>query len=536
VPYTFLKGIKTKNKLEVFPASPTIVKILVDDKALASHFMQQRKALLNKKKNHTNAPIYDERLRPYQNAEVDFLINFKKGKGVFDQQRVGKTPITLVTMRELNQNKCLILVPKSNIHKWIQEYKKWHGGPCYTTTDWYPPQRRKEEYSQNLGTLITNYEKLIQDYDEIIESFGSFDAIIVDEAHMLRNYKGLSFKISGKDKEDNPIKKYKSPEVTRAIMETRSLAKDAYALTGTPAPTAQHNVFGILAFLFPDLFSSYNKAMNYYFNRKTFDLKDQNIKFSTIGKFQNKFKEKEFVEFLETFSVQTKRKDVMKWIPEVDEEIFILEPSPNVVKWHEELHKYFETEDIICPDQLSVMTRERQLSTYPRILGLNDDGPKFKWIKNHIKDYPNTPLIIAGAFTEILKALQTYLKDDKRVRIMHGGTSSKNRKKLEDDFQAGEYDILIGNIKVISLGLTLSRAEEIILLDPSLTQADNEQVLDRFIPTTPEEAEAKEGQTIIRLLSKDTIDEYIAKQLQRRKTENDIINDYTRTLIKHAKL
>ena len=55
----------------------------------------------------------------------------------------------------------------------------------------------------------------------------------------------------------------------------------------------------------------------------------------------------------------------------------------------------------------------------------------------------------------------------------------------------------------MALGLNFSRAEEIIIIDPSLIEGENDQIKDRFIPTIKKEAINKEGQMSTKLIVRD---------------------------------
>ena len=317
------------------------------------------------------------------------------------------------------------------------------------------------------------------------------------------------------------------------IMKIRKLSDDAYALTGTPSPTKQHNIYGILVFLFPVLFSTHQKTINYYFLRYQNTYSSFGDSYFKIDGFKNKYKEREMQEFLETFSVQRKRKDVMKWIPEVDRQTIYLDMPPKMAKWHQELQEYFETEHIICQDALSVMLRQRQLTTSPLGLELPMKGPKFDWILEHIKDYPERPILIVGFFSSILEQLSSII--DKKHKLIIGKTSLKQREAHKDAFQNKEFNIIIGNISVMALGLNFSRAEEIIIIDPSLIEGENDQIKDRFIPTIKKEAINKEGQMITKLIVRDSVDMYLDKSLAKKAIRIDIINDYTRHLEKRLR-
>lgn len=523
----YLKGIKATRTGQLFPSSPTLIKSLSIPEDIKSAYLVNRSKLLKEK--NTNK-IYDKRLRPYQNEDVNYLMQFKNGIGVFNEQRTGKTPTTLITLREKKENRNIIVVPKSVVNKWEQEYKRWHGGNVYTVKDHWTKKRRIKFYEEIDGTLIINYDKLSIDYLEIIDALAPFDAIVVDEAHMLRNYKGMSSKTKKKIMKDGKIQnilKYSSPLIIRAIMQARVQSKNAYALTGTPSPNKADNICGILAFLFPDIFNSYNQTAAYYFNVET----KENYGYGQIYKetqgYKDENKKKELTEFLELFSIQRKRKDVMKWIPEVDYQTIYLDAPAKLKQYHKELAKFKETDDqlIVSENTLTAMLAQRQLSSCPETLGLDIPNVKFDWIEDHIKDYPETPIIITSFFTSGLKILQERLKPYKPI-MMIGDTSADNREKAERDFQEGKSNILIGNIDVIKVGLTLSRAEEIIFIDQTLVYTDNLQLKDRFLPVTQEEAENKNNQIIYKLIVNDSIDMYLEEQLNHKKSQTEIINDY----------
>lgn len=519
-----LKGIRSLNKHEIFPSSPTLVSSLnISDELKLKYIEARNKLLLNK----TSNKIFDNRLRIYQNQDVAFLTQLHKGKGVFNQQRTGKTPTTLVTMRELHQNRNLIFVPKSSVLKWVKEYKKWHGGEVYYTKFWWTKERRIKAYKENKGTLITNHAKANFDYDHLIDSFRNADAIVLDEAHILRNYTNTRSrtKVNQFTKEKKQV--YNSASVAIALIRLRKTCNDAYALTGTPSANFTTDIYGILTFLFPDLFTSPYTFQNYYFNISEKKVWGANYT-ERINLGFKEHKKQELLEFIETFSVQRKRKEVMQWMPKVDYEEIDLEPSKNFIKWNTELMNYFETTNIICENGLSVMLAQRELSVTPLLFDLKEAGPKFEYVADLIKDYPDKPIIVVSQFTMALHLLKEYLNNT-RVRLYTGETSPEKRYKLEETY-GEDYHILLANIQVIKESVTFSKAEQIILLDSSLTYIDNEQLFDRFLPTTKEEAVNKNDQKITRLLLQESIDYYILLMLNKKQEETSIVNDYIASL------
>jgi len=521
----YLKGTKTTNKgnitTQTFPASPALLNRLEVPMKEQKEYLEARERLVRLKTEDTDI-IYDTRLRPYQNIDVCFLSMFSKGIGIFNQQRTGKTPTTLVTMRIKKQVKNLIIVTLTGVYQWHREYIKWHGGPVAVVPQHGNIVKREQFYKDNKDkTLIINYDKIETDYELIKKYYKHFDAIVVDEAHHLRNFTGIRKRINKHGKEVT-----KSPKFTENTIRLRRISSDAYALTGTPALNKSENIYAILCFIFPDLFGGYQGFLDYYFLRTETRI-GGNVYSKPDGIHPEK--EKELLEFLELFSIQRKRKEVLPWLPPVDKETIILEPSEELLFHHNELSEFFETANISCQNGLSVMLAQRQLTINPRHFGLDIESQKFEWIKSFVAEDPKRPTLITGFFTKILDELSKEIKT--RHRMMTGATSAKERDKIIQDFQNGTINLIIANVDVISENVTLSRAEVLIILDKSLTEGTNQQLEDRFLPITKEEAEKKETHKIIDFRIMGTIDEYIDNMLARKYCDVDIINDY----VKHLK-
>lgn len=524
------KGIQSRKKCEIFPTSPSLLKYLQIEKTLYDSFIIKRSQIIEQKNNFE--PV-DPRLRPYQNGDVRFLLQFKNGVMLFNEQRTGKTPDVLTTLRLSHYDRNIIFVPKTAIIPWRQEYAKWHGGPIIEIKPHWNKEKREKIYAAapKNATLIINYAKARTDYDILIQNLSPFDAIVVDEAHILRNYTNKASRSNAEGKT-----KYNSPQTINKILSLRNYATSAYALTGTPNAGKDEHIFGILAFTFPDLFTSFNKFIDYFFYRSIEEYYingERKISDEVIG-FKSKQKEQELLEFLELFSIQRKRKDVMQWLPAVDKEIIWFDPTPNMRKWHDELTDYFETENISCPNKLTVMTAQRQLAVYPKILNLPEDGPIFEWLKDYQEEYKNTPTLILSSFTSILEELRKVLNLPTAV-LLRGSTTAENREKARIAFQKGEYNILLGNTTVVNVNMTLSRAETLIYLDKSMIYVENEQADDRILATTQEEAIKKNGQRIITLAVKKTITPYLLEQLEKKKEKAEIINDYIQHLTRKEK-
>lgn len=502
-----VQGLKKSNTHWIFPVSPTLLNSLG---IKAPAYNQKRKEIIEQKNKPTSV---SKNLRDYQNQDVGFLM-LLKSKGVFNQQRTGKTPTTLVTMQKLKETHGLIICPKSIVYKWTEEYKKWHGGPVITLSSEIKKPERIKIIKEFKGTIVLTYG-LTRIHKEDLEK-RKIDAIIVDEAHRLRNYKGMRSKYS--------------PQIAKAIIKLGRKAKGKYALTGTPAPNTPENIFGILAFLLPDLFTSYWGFIEYYFIVEDVVINANYDTVKQIKGFKNKQKERELQEFLELISIQRKRKDIMNWLTEIKPTLITIPPGKRQDKYLKELDEYFEIaeEDLVTVNGLEKMLRARQIAIEPKLLDLKAKGTKTPWLKDYIDDYPEKTIAIVSTFTSYLKYLKKNIFKDATLLI--GATPDQKRDQIEKDVNKGKIKILLANLSVIKEGMTLHGLDTMIFIDTSLTYTDNEQAFDRLLPTTKEIASEKELQEIIILNTDTHIENYLYKMFELKKSKTEIINNYKKFL------
>lgn len=85
-------------------------------------------------------------------------------------------------------------------------------------------------------------------------------------------------------------------------------------------------------------------------------------------------------------------------------------------------------------------------------------------------------------FTEFRKSLQLIYEELSkltRCEILHGQIDKDERPKMVDRFQSGESKVFISTIGAGGVGLTLTKAQTVLLVDRPLTPGDAEQAEDR---------------------------------------------------------
>lgn len=191
------------------------------------------------------------KLRGYQLDGLNWMINlYEKGmSGILaDEMGLGKTIQTIALLCFLSQYKkidryFLIIVPKSCVPNWMKEFKKW-----------LPEMRvlnlkaRKEEREQILKTKLRpdKFDICVTTYEGAricamnLRKF-KWQYLIVDEAHKLKNEASILSK------------------VLRSID-----SKYRLLLTGTPLQNNLQELWALLNFLVPELFSSSEEFQSYF--------------------------------------------------------------------------------------------------------------------------------------------------------------------------------------------------------------------------------------------------------------------------------
>lgn len=471
--------------LEIIPNTPTARQRLG-----VSLYTEPRPALTELK------PEVLKDLREYQIEDVKFLASRKVGANL-SEPRTGKTPTIIKTLMQRELTKCLIVCPASAVYQWQSEYIKWKNEPCIVMPK--IASKRKEAYMNWTHGLILSYELLRIDIN-IIKNIPDIEAIVLDESHRIKNHKA---------------------QTTEAAFKLIHIP-NRYALTGTLSPNKLEEVYSTLHFLFPTIFTSYWRFIEYYFNYEEVHNWKTNIDYTNILGLKRK---DELIEFIDAIAIRHTRKEVMPWLPEKDYIKVKLDLNRDQQRYIQEMNEFFETEDLIADSVLTRLTYLRQICNAPECVGLKGGSPKIEWLTQFIKDYPDKPILVFSNSTKLINIISDKLKI--KAKII-GETSKEQRDTYRTQFQNGKIHQLLINIKAGKEALTLDRAEVAIFLDAYPPYGDVEQAENRFTATTL--ARADKEHTIMQVMMKDSIDEQIFDLVAKRGEVVDIINNYKKYL------
>lgn len=464
----------------------------------------QRKKFIELK-NNEDAPG-DERLRPYQRVDVRYLGMFPHS-GIFNQMRTGKTPTSLVLLKEQEWKRNLIVCPASLCLQWRDEFVKWVGHGKVKVMAGIPKKQREDMFNAfpywEEMTLITSYETLLRDRAEYMQQ--TFDCMILDEAHRLRSItKGMK----GRSQQ------------SKVCMSVGRRAEHRLALTGTPTVSKGEEIYGILSFLYPERFPG-----RWQFNERYFHVQEDFMGVMRVGKYK---RQAELEEILTLVSVNRKQKEVMSWLPKKQYQRIKLQPTTKQAKAYKDVSELFEYEEngelkVDAQGVLDQLIRMRQITTGPKMLDIDDDGAKEKFIMEWLEDNPNEPVVIFSTFTSYLHVLFQKLREKKyKVGLMVGDIPQTVRKTTAKQFQDGGLHVLLCNIKANKEGITLDRGRTVIFLDKEYNPADNDQATERI---TPISEERNHSISVISLALKDTFDETLEWLLKNKIDITSVVND-----------
>lgn len=438
-------------------------------------------------------------LRSYQEEDVAKLVT-QPSMGVFNEQRTGKTPTSLVTMQCKGVERLLIVCPASLMYAWAEEVKTWIDKTVFVITSASKFNSKDFAWKLNMSCIIINYENLRDNgrnngcWKKLVKEYKP-DGLIVDEAHRCKDRKSANFK---------------------AISRFKHVTHRLY-LTGTPAPNKPWDVWTLLNLIRPNNYTSYWNFIHEFFEEQSTFTRDNIVQTPT------RFKpgmEDLLQRGLEVISIMRKRKDVMPWLPDMECPTIIKLPcTPTQAKQIKSLEDTFEIDHINTQSVLEQLVRIRQICAAPAILSLTGRSPKLDWLEQYVKDYPEKSIIVFSNSKRFIELVKWFVK----CVIITGDTPPKERQQHIVSFQNGTTRVIILQTQAGKEGLTLDHADVTIFLDTYPPAANYLQARDRMVPTTPEKVKSQE---IIHLMMKGTYDEHLYQLVAQGISDTDVINDY----------
>ncbi len=447
----------------------------------------------------------DADLFSHQGADVEFLALVKRAI-LTNHPGTGKTRSAIRSLAELVRRgedpfPLLVIAPKTMIVGWTRELEKSWPGIVVAAVTGTVAQRRKA-LAKKAHAYIMTFESVashsrVAPYGSIslkrCQECGGYDpkitaakcqvhkkelnsmefnAVIVDEAHRIKNPKAVS---------------------TRAIKAAAGNAWFRLAMTGTPHANSILDVWSLLNFIDPKEWPSRVEWMDRYVNVvENFwgGIAVEGLKPETLD---------EFHEVTDYRIRRMTRAVVLPFLPPLLHEVRTVELAPKQKAAYNALAKSYRAElesgdPIIATEEIVKRIRLLQLSSsYGEIENIEKEdgtiGQKLHLLKpsskiaafmEDIEEFSETPTIIFCVSSQFAQLVSEEMdKANIPHRMIKGGQTTFVRQCEIDDFQDGKVNFIIVVISAGGEAITLTAADTMVYLQREQSLIKMEQSIAR---------------------------------------------------------
>jgi SNF2 family DNA or RNA helicase len=446
----------------------------------------------------------NEDLFPHQRAGVKFLATARRAL-LADEPGLGKTAQAIRALKLLQENgtpifPALIVCPNTLKKNWKREFDKWWPGLDIQIIKGSATQRRKQ-FDEPAQVFIINWESLrghsrLAPYGSVAlarcKDCGGHDEKVTEnrcEVHK-RELNGIDFKAVIAD-EIHRSKEPKSKQ-SRALWAATGDADIRYALTGTPIANNVLDLWSILHWISPEEWPSktrwidrmVNTMLNAFGGMMVLGIKPH--------------MEPEFYAALNPRMRRMLKAKVLPWLPEMMFERRDVEMSTKQKKAYDQMRDMMIAEleggeAITAPSALTQTIRLLQFaSSYAEIVAneetgeikaiLADPSCKVDALMDDIKngDFGNDSVAVCAVSRQLIYLLSAALTKEKIAHgLITGAQTEDERQQAVDDFQAGKIKWILFTAQAGGVGITLTAARRLIMLQRPWSLVDHRQALDR---------------------------------------------------------
>lgn len=444
--------------------------------------------------------LWASALYPYQRAMIDRAAKVQR-LIIADDMGLGKTVQALGTVREYQarQNVSvdgpkLVVCPNSVKGVWAREIELWLGtNEPYQIVDAPSPAKRGQQLDDIIaanGWAIVNWEQLrtkketlklknggtktVEFMKQPIFEDTEWFAAIADEAHRAKSRKAAQ---------------------TRGLWRVQATIQ--LGLTGTPLMNTPDELWAILRWLWPQDYHERGRAFSKT-ARSYWAFYEEYVDYTEgfWGKEINGVKNPDALRFELKDRLARRTKGEVLSLPSKTRVIVPVDMPAAQRKLYDkaakeiwlEIAKDEKLKDasfarvITIPNGAARMVRLQQILEHPRLLdaAAADASGKLDACEEMILDNAQESHVVYTKFVETANIFAERLRSkDLKVGVYTGEVQAKHRTVMEEDFQNGDLDVIVGTIEALKEGITLTAARTEHFLTRSWVPAVNEQAEDR---------------------------------------------------------
>ena len=417
-------------------------------------------------------------LRDYQKKGIQWLQmlhHYGFGGILADDMGLGKTlqAIAFLSSQLKDDSRVLILAPSGLIYNWADEFEKFAPDIDVAVVHGLKPYR-ETVLAENHQIYLTSYATFRQDSD--VYNRMSFDFLFLDEAQVMKNSQTKIAKI---------LRKFVVPSV--------------FALSGTPIENNLGELWSIFQIVLPGLLPAKKDFMKLPADR--------------------------VAQFIKPFVMRRKKGDVLTELPDLIEVVYKneLEDQQKAIylaqlqQMQERLGQVTESE--FQRSRVEILTglmRLRQICDTPALFmeDYKGDSGKLDSLRGLLSQIAegNHRVLIFSQFRGMLERIEEELPQLGLTSFkITGSTPSQQRQEMTKAFNQGERDVFLISLKAGGVGLNLTGADTVILVDLWWNPAVESQAIGRAHRMGQDQVVE-----VYRLVTRGTIEEKI-QELQEQK-------------------
>lgn len=385
-------------------------------------------------------------LRDYQRigvAWMSMLAHYGFGGILADDMGLGKTiqAISFLLLNLKENEKALVVAPSGLLYNWQEEFRRF--APDLKVAMIYGSKKdRQEALNQDARVYLTSYGSLRQDILDYRSQ--EFQALILDEAQYIKNQR---------------------TKVHSSLQKIN--AHSIFALSGTPVENRMEEIGAIFNLVLPGLLPA-KKAL---------------LKMPVEAVAQQ----------IRPFILRRDKQAILTELPEKSEGVYTTELLPEQKALYLAQRSQMQAELQGLTEQefrqrkvefLAGLTRLRQICDSPALFLEDYQGPsgKLEMLKILLERAQESGqrILIFSQFVGMLDLVAQILEGEKVPYFtIKGSTPAQERQVISRTFNQGEGQVVLISLKAGGVGLNLTGADTVFLLDLWWNPAVEEQAIGR---------------------------------------------------------
>jgi SNF2 family DNA or RNA helicase len=446
----------------------------------------------------------DEDLFPHQRAGVQFLKTARRAL-LADEPGLGKTAQAIRALKAIQDSgeevfPILIVCPNTLKKNWAREFARWWPGVKTQVIKGTSTQRKKQ-FESGADIYIINWESLrshsrLSGYGSIAlvhcKACGGLNEAVTEnrcEVHP-RELNNIDFKAVVADE----IHRSKDPKSkqSRALWSATGNAQIRFALTGTPIANNVVDLWSILHWLSPQDWPSKTKWIDRMID----------IMLNAFGGMMvigvKPMMQDEFYKSVNPVMRRMLKKVVLPHLPPIVNERRDIEMSPKQKKAYEQMRDTMIAElesgdALTAPSILTQTTRLLQFASSYADMTVDETTGEIKTVLTEPSckvdslmddisngDFGDDSVAVCAVSRQLIEILSAAMT---KAKIPHGlitgAQTEDERQKAVDDFQEGRIKWILFTAQAGGVGITLTTARRLVMLQRPWSLVDHKQALDR---------------------------------------------------------